>query len=363
MNAETKSLTIASVTARAVNVPLQYPVRTSVGIVATSPLVLIDLTTTSGVVGRSYVFTYTPLALEATRQLVDSLGGAIKGQAVSPVDIERYFSQRLRLVGKTGIALMACAGIDMALWDALAVAQGVPLVTLLGGTPRPLPAYDSHSIDGKALGVERAARARDEGYQAIKTKIGYATLEEDLEIVRALRKVTGPVMSIMVDFNQGLTVPEATRRIQVLQDEGLAWVEEPTLQEDYRGHAAIRAKSTVPIQMGENWLGVDEMAKALDAGACDLGMPDAMKIGGVTGWLRAASLAQVRGIPMSSHIFQEVSAHLLAVTPTAHWLERMDLAGPILERPLAFSEGRATVSTEPGTGIRWNEDAVARHLT
>ena len=203
--------------------------RTSVSIVATSPLVLIDLNTTSGVVGRPYVFTYTPLALEATRQLVATLGGAIEGQAVSPADIERYFLQRLRLVGKTGIALMACAGIDMALWDVLAVAQRVPLVTLLGRTPRPLPAYDSHNMDGKALGVERAARARDESYQSIKTKIGYATLEEDLEIVRVLRKVTGPLMSIMVDYNQGLTVPAATRRIQVLQDEGLVWVEEPTL--------------------------------------------------------------------------------------------------------------------------------------
>ena len=124
-----------------------------------------------------------------------------------------------------------------------------------------------------------------------------------------------------------------------IQEEGVAWVEEPTLQENYRGHASIRGKLTVPIQMGENWCGVDEMMNALDANARDLAMPDAMKIGGVTGWLHAVSLAQVRGIPMSSHIFQEVSAHLMAVTPTAHWLERMDFAGPILDpcSPAGFS--------------------------
>ena len=115
--------------------------------------------------------------------------------------------------------------------------------------------------------------------------------------------------------------------------------------------------------MGENWCGPDEMTKALDAGACDLAMPDAMKIGGVTGWLRAAAIAQTRGIPMSSHIFQEVSAHLLAVTPTAHWLERMDLAGPILASPLRFDGGVAQPSHEPGSGVTWNEDAVARYLT
>jgi mandelate racemase len=352
---------IASVTARSVNVPLKYPVRTSVGIVATAPLVLIDIATDAGTVGRAYLFTYTPLALAATRQMVEELGRAIVGQPVAPFDIDKFFSQRLRLLGKTGVALIACAGIDMALWDALAIAAGVPLVTLLGGHPRTVPAYDSHSMDGIALGVERAARARDEGHKVIKTKIGYPTLQEDLEVVRALRKAVGAELEILVDFNQGLTVPEAVRRIYALEGEGVGWVEEPTLQEDYRGHAAIRQKVALPIQMGENWCGPDEMMKALDAGACDLAMPDAMKIGGVTGWLRAAALAQARGIPMSSHIFQEISAHLLAVTPTAHWLERMDLAGPILEEPLRFENGCAQVGPRPGVGLSWKESAVAQY--
>lgn len=362
MEHEKNALLIADVRARAVNVPLEYPVRTSVGVVSTAPLVLIDITAHSGVVGRAYVFTYTPMALEATRQMVLTLGESIKDRPLSPFDIDQYFSQRLRLLGRTGIAMMACAGIDMAVWDALSVAKGVPLVELLGGSRREIPAYDSHSMDGEDLGVMRAARARDEGYKAIKTKIGYATVQEDIRIVRALRKVAGADMEIMVDYNQSLSVPEANRRIHVLQGEGVAWVEEPTLQEDYAGHAAIRVKANIPIQMGENWLGIDEMTKAIDAKACDLAMPDVMKIGGVTGWLRAAALAQVHGIPMSSHIFQEFSVHLLAVTPTAHWLERMDLAGPILAQPLQFENGKARIGKEPGAGIQWNESAVARFL-
>ena len=164
----------------------------------------------------------------------------------------------------------------------------------------------------------------------------------------------------MVDYNQGLTVPEAIRRIRALEGEGIAWVEEPTHQEDLRGHAAIRAKVGVAVQMGENWCGVEAMAQALDAGACDLAMPDVMKIGGVTGWMRAAALAQIRGIPMSNHIFQEFSAHLLAGSPTAHWLERMDLAAPVLESSVRFENGFAHIADTPGVGIRWNEDAVSR---
>ncbi|HEY4068537.1 MAG TPA: enolase C-terminal domain-like protein [Burkholderiaceae bacterium] len=355
-------LTITAVRARAVNVPLEFPVRTSVGIVATAPLVLIDLTASDGTIGRAYVFTYTPLALRATREMVAALGAAVVNRPLAPFDLDRFFAQRLRLLGRSGIALMACAGIDMAAWDALAVARGLPLVELLGGTRRAIPAYDSHSMDGEELGVRRAAVAREQGYRAIKTKIGYATLAEDLRIVRALRRATGPDIQIMVDYNQGLTVPEALRRMHALADEGVAWVEEPTLQEDYAGHAAIRAKTQLPVQMGENWCGVEEMSKAFAAGACDLAMPDVMKIGGVTGWLRAATLAQAHNVPMSSHIFQEISAHLLAVTPTAHWLEHMDLAGPVLEPSLRFEGGVAHLADAPGVGLRWNEPAIAGFL-
>lgn len=352
---------VTGINARSVNVPLEYPVKTSVGIVATAPLVLIDLQTSTGAVGRAYVFTYTPMALEATRQMVLSLGNAIQGKPLSPIDIDQLFSQKLRLLGRTGIALMACAGIDMAAWDALAVAQNLPLVQVLGGSIRPIKAYDSHSMDGLEVGLLRAEQSVANGFEAIKTKIGYSTLQEDLQIVRALRKAIGPKAQLLVDYNQGLSTPEAVRRIHALEDEGISWVEEPTLQEDYSGHARIRNQVRLPIQMGENWCGPDEMQKALTAGACDLAMPDVMKIGGVTGWLRAAALAQAHGVPMSSHIFQEFSVHLLAVTPTCHFLERMDLAGPILQEPLTFKDGSATPPDVPGAGITWNEEAVQRY--
>ena len=352
---------ITSLTARAVNVPLDYPVRTSVGTVAAAPLVLIDIGTDTGIVGRSYLFTYTPLALAATRELLGALGEALTGCPAAPAEIDRLLEGRFRLLGATGLVRMAMAGIDMALWDAAAQRLGVPLVEMLGGARRPIPAYDSHSMDGEALAVERAKRAVEQGFAALKTKIGYATLAEDIRVIRAIRAAIGDGVEILVDYNQSQSVPEAIRRGKALEGEGVAWIEEPTRQEDYQGHARIRDALALPVQMGENWFGIDEMTKALDAGATDLAMPDAMKIGGVTGWLRAAALAQSRGIPMSSHIFQEVSCHLMAVTPTAHLLERMDLAAPILDRPLRFEAGCAVIPDRPGTGIGWNEAAVERY--
>ncbi|MRT27789.1 enolase C-terminal domain-like protein [Herbaspirillum sp. CAH-3] len=356
------NVTIRSLRVRAVNVPLEYPVKTAVGIVATSPLILIDLETSANVTGRAYVFTYTPTALKATGQMVKDLEQILVGQPLAPYELDRLLCARFRLIGTTGLVRMAMAGIDMAAWDALAKLHEVPLVTLLGGTPKKIPAYDSHSMDGIEVGSKRAAEAAERGYQAIKTKIGYQTLDEDLKIVRTLRSIIGDEVQLMVDYNQGLTIPEAIRRGKALEQENIAWIEEPTLQQDYEGHAAIRQALNIPVQMGENWFGPDEMAKAINAGASDFAMPDLMKIGGVTGWLRAAALAEQKGIPLSSHIFQEFSAHLLAVSPTCHWIERMDLAGAITEPTLQFKDGQAIVPDMPGAGLSWRESEIAKYL-
>ncbi|MDN4575701.1 mandelate racemase [Pandoraea cepalis] len=357
-----EDIQITGLRARAVNVPLQYPVKTAVGTVATSPLVLIDLLTNANVTGHAYVFTYTPLALKPTLQMVEALGTLIKGMPLSPHDIDRAFNARFRLIGNTGIVRIATASIDMAVWDAKAKAQRLPLVELLGGKARPLPSYDSHSMDDVELGTKRAHDAVEAGFKAVKTKIGYATLDYDLKVVRALKRVTGESAQLMVDYNQGLSVPEAKRRGRALEAEGIAWIEEPTLQQDYAGHASIREALKIPIQMGENWFGPDEMQKAVDSGACDFCMPDLMKIGGVTGWMKASAIAEQRSLPMSSHIFQEFSAHVLAVSPTAHLLEKMDMAGPVLQSDLQFKDGQAHFGNEAGAGIRWNEDAVSRFL-
>jgi mandelate racemase len=355
-----EDIRITGVRARAVNVPLKYPVKTAVGIVATSPLVLIDLLTNANVTGHAYVFTYTPLALKPTLRMVEELEAIVKDMPLSPFAIDRAFDARFRLIGNTGLLRMAASGIDMAAWDAKAKAHRLPLVELLGGKARPVPAYDSHSMDGVELGTQRAKDAVEAGFKAIKTKIGYATLDDDLNVVRALKQITGESVQLMVDYNQGLSVPEAKRRGRALEAEGIAWIEEPTLQHDYAGHASIREALTIPVQMGENWFGPDEMQKAIDSGACDFCMPDLMKIGGVTGWMKAAAMAEQRGLPMSSHIFQEFSAHVLAVSPTAHFLERMDLAGPILEPVLQFHDGHAHIGSEAGAGIRWREAEVNR---
>lgn len=356
------SIKITKLESRAVNVPLTYPIHTAVGTVATAPLLLLDLHTDAGVIGHSYLFAYTPLALKALKHMTDDLASLVIDQNLSPVDIEHMLSKRLCLLGFTGLVRMAAAGIDMAAWDALAKSRDLPLVELLGGSLRAIQAYDSHSMDGESLATSRAVDAAKAGFTAAKTKIGYKTLAEDLRVIRSMREAVGDDFSIMVDYNQSLDVPEAIRRGLALQQEGITWIEEPTAQYDYQGHAQIAAELNVPIQIGENWFGPEEMFKAIQTKACNLAMPDLMKIGGITGWQRAASLAQQFSLPLSSHLFQEFSAHMLAVSPTAHWLERLDIAGAVVEPTLTFVNGSAVIPDLPGAGIVWKEREISKYL-
>jgi mandelate racemase len=356
------SLTLRSLTARKVNVEMSRPLQTSSGVIRTCPLVLIDLQTEEGLTGRSYLFCYAPLALAPVASLVQSLEASLRGDPVAPLAIEQKLQRQFRLLGPQGLTGMAMAGIDMAAWDALAKAAGLALVRLLGGAPRPIPAYDSLGMNGLEVGMQQAAESVAAGFKALKVKIGYPDLRSDLEVIRGIRGVIGAEAQLMVDYNQSLPVPEAIRRIRALDDEGLAWIEEPTLHDDFAGHARIAREARTAIQLGENWWGPHDLAKSLAAGASDLAMPDVMKIGGVTGWLRMAALTEAAGLPVSSHIFPEFSAHLLAVTPSCHWLEYMDLANPILAQPTRIQGGLAQIPETPGAGVEWNEEAVRRFL-
>jgi len=326
------------------------PHRTASGAVTESPLVLTDLVTDDGIIGHSIVFTYTADALEPTASFIRNLEPLLKGEPLAPAEIEHKLARRFRLLGTQGLVGMALAGIDMALWDALARTHGVSLVRLLGGIEKPIPAYGAVGYDGAAASAHAAEDWAKRGFKGVKAKIGYPELKEDLEVIRAIRSAVGPGVAIMVDYNQSLTPVAAIERLRALDHEGLTWVEEPTLAHDYEGHASIAREVKVPIQCGENWWGALDVRHAISAQASDYIMLDAMKIGGVTGWLRAAALAEVHGIPVSSHLWPELSAQLLSLTGTAHWLEYADWWNSILAEPLPIENGMAI--PQPA-GINW----------
>ena len=350
--------TILEFLVRPVRVPLSEPHQTASGTVAESPLVLTDVVLDCGVVGHGMVFTYTPAALEPTAALIRNIGTLLRGEPLAPAASEQMLARRFRLLGTQGLVGMALAAIDMALWDALARSHETSLLRLLGGIEKPIPVYGAVGYDGAEGSARVAGQWAERGFTGVKAKIGYPTVAEDVAVVRAMRRTVGDTVAIMVDYNQSLDPSEAVQRMRVLDDEGVSWVEEPTLAHDHAGHARVAREARTPIQCGENWWGLLDMQHAIDAGACDYVMPDVMKIGGVSGWMRASALAQARALPLSSHLWPEASAQLLCATPTAHWLEYTDWWNPILRQPLRIEGGMADVGGVIGSGVEWDEEAV-----
>ena len=352
---------IESVKVRAVNVPLARPMRTASGNLPSAPLVLLDIRASDGATGCAYLFAYKLGMVKALAEIVRAVGEEVIGHPANPHSVGQHIERSFRLLGRQGLVALAMSGIDMALWDILARSQDLPVARLLGGIERPIPAYDSFGIIDVIADRGELERSMQRGFRGIKIKIGGGTLEADVARVKAVRDVIGAEIALMVDYNQSLDPAEACRRIARLQAFDLLWVEEPVLAEDLAGHCHVRAATGVRIQTGENWTFPGEMEKAIRAGASDYAMPDLQKIGGITGWVKAAALAEAANLPVSSHAFVEASAHVLAVTPTAHWLEFLDKAAPILQEPAVVAPDGTVIARGPGLGLAWDEAAVARY--
>jgi mandelate racemase len=344
-------------------VPLNFVLGTSQAIIRQVPLLLIDVETEEGITGRSYLFCYMSAVASAIVSLFAEIETQTKGVRATPAALWEKLIRRFTLIGVQGVVRMAIAGFDTAIWDAAALAAKQPLCRLLGGQPRPVRAYNSCGLgimaDKGALAAE-AEKLLARGFGGVKLRLGYPTLEEDLAAVRAVKKRIGPGVLLMVDYNQALSLDDALVRGRALDGEGVYWLEEPIRHDDYAGAAKLR-ELNVPIQIGENFNGPLGMTAAIEANACDYVMPDLERIGGVTGWTQAAELAAQRKLEMSSHLFPEVSAHLLTVTPTCHFLEYVDWADVLVEQPLVIKDGHAIVPDRPGNGMIWNKSAIERH--
>jgi len=357
-------LTVRAIRATPVEIPLNFVLGTSMGAVRAAPLLLINLETEEGVTGRTYLFCYLRAAAPAIVSLLSEVERVVQGERVDPAALWAKLARRFTLIGVQGIVRMAMSGFDVACWDALGQAAKLPLAALLGAEPRAIPAYNSCGLglmdDLGALAAE-AETLLTGGFRALKLRLGYPTVVEDIAAVHAVRQRIGDTVALMVDYNQALVVDEALKRGRALDAENIYWLEEPIRHDDYAGAALLARELKTPVQIGENFSLTQAMAMALERKAADYVMPDLERIGGVTGWRQAADLAAVNHVKMSSHLFPEVSAHLLTVTPTAHWLEYVDWANAILEEPLRIVDGSAVVSSRPGNGLTWNGDAVRRY--
>ena len=358
------TLTLRSVDVRVVVVPLKRPVVSRVGLFDEWPMILIDLYTEEGIVGRSYLEPYLKHSARYLVPALHDLAAARAGQPLRPLDDFHNGRRSLNLVGYEGVTMIAVAGLDMAAWDALAKAAGMPLAVLLGGSLAPVPAYNSNGLwltDVAALGTQASELVAEGGFTALKLRLGRDRLQDDLEAIKTIRRAVGDDVKLMVDFNQGLSLGDALHRCHALDDQGLYWFEEPITYDNFAGYAQLTRELRTPVQLGENFYGPRDLFQAIEMRAGDYMMPDLMRIGGVSGWLRAVPIAAAAGIQVSTHLYPEVAAHLMRVTETAHWLEWQDWGDPVVAEPFEVKSGHVIIPDRPGSGLAWNESAVTRY--
>jgi mandelate racemase len=356
------SLTFKSIRARPVVLKLKRPIVARIATITDWPLILIDLYTEEGVIGRSYIEPYSAKTMRYLVPALQDFGALLKGRPVAPLELYDAARKSLHFVGYQGLSMIAVSGLDMAAWDALGKAAGLPLCVLLGGSVGPVPAYNSNGLwlhKPKAVAAEAKELREEGGFRALKLRLGRERVQDDLAALQAVRDAVGEDVSLMVDFNQGLHLGEALQRCHMIDDFGLAWIEEPIVYDNLDGYTQLAAELKTPIQIGENFYGPRDLYKAIQSKACDYVMPDFMRIGGVTGWMRAAAIAGAAGLPTSTHLYPEVAAHVMRATETAHWLEWQDWADPILQQPYEIKNGLLHIPDVPGVGLEWNEEAVA----
>ncbi len=328
--------------------------------------VLVFLETDAGLVGEGLVFALNNQRLPVINEMVRSLEPLVLG--LDP-ELGGSFSARafrdIGFLGRSGVAVIGVAGVDNALWDLRGKAAGLNVARLIGACTAAVPAYHSGGLwIGRSIDElqREAAGFVAQGWRAMKMRIGKPRAEDDVARVRAVRETIGPDIGLMVDSNQQLTVPRAIRLGRMLEEFNLTWFEEPIPYHDHAGEAEIAAALDMPVASGETEYtsrGMFEMARQRSA---DILMPDLQRMGGPTEFLKAAHIAEAFNIPVSSHLFPEMSLALLAAVPNAICLEYMPWCEPAYrERITLDAQGRAVVPDRPGWGFGFDTEAIERY--
>ena len=225
--------------------------------------------------------------------------------------------------GTTGLATLGIAAIDTALWDCLGKTLEVPCWQIWGGCHDKIPAYGMLgwiNYDEEQL-KQRCEQAMEQGYRALKLKVGFPTLKEDIKRVQFVRKIIGEDLRLMVDANQVLTVGEAIMRGKAFEDLGCYWFEEPIAAHDLEGYRRIAAELSIQLATGENLFGPHDFGRFLKNDAVDIVQPDLRRSGGPTALLEIGHLAHALNIPYASHGGGAAHMNVMACLPNTIYVE------------------------------------------
>jgi L-alanine-DL-glutamate epimerase-like enolase superfamily enzyme len=354
---------ITDIVVHRLSVPLPKPVRTARHDHAHADTVLVEMRSDAGLVGSGYCFAFGPRKAAALAALVEDFAEIYRGHAAAPQARFAEAWRGMHFIGHTGLALIALSALDSACWDLAARGAEQPLFRYLGGDRTRVPTYASSGlwIDYSIDEMLREAEAfRAQGHRAMKMRVGRSDPEQDVERVRIVRDALGGDAALLADVNQGWDEATAIRIGRRLEPHGLYWLEEPLPYEDLEGCARVAAALDMRIATGETDYGSLGMKRHLEARAADVLMPDLQRMGGPSEFMRAAALCQAWHQPVSSHLFTETSAHLLAALPNALILEHMSWWQDLFTEPLTIDGGCVVLSEKTGIGLDLSQSALKR---
>ncbi len=280
---------------------------------------------------------------------------------------ERLQGSMLHWVGRAGVTTMALAAVDIALWDIVAQAAGLPLCQMLGGHKvETTPAYNTdggwlHLSDDDLLAS--TSRLVEEGWRAVKVKVGHADPARDLRRVRAVRRLLGDDIALMIDANHRWDRATALEWAPRFDDLGLRWLEEPLHPDDLPGHAHLAARIRTPIALGEHLYSRLAFRDAVDQRAVTYIQVDVTRVAGVSEWLDVAGLAAAHGLPVVPHAgdMGQVHQHLVAATPAATAIEYIPWTRELFEDPITARDGCVLVPQRPGAGTAMRPQMFAAY--
>jgi L-alanine-DL-glutamate epimerase-like enolase superfamily enzyme len=300
-----------------------------------------------------------PAQFAHAKEIADRLLGE------DPSDIAKVYDKLLwagASVGRSGVATQAIAAIDIALWDLKAKRASLPLAKLIGAHRDSVRTYNTSGgfLHAPIEEVkERASQSLAAGVGGIKIKVGQPDVRADLARLAAVREHLGEDVPLMIDANQQWDRPTALRFGRAVEDLGLVWIEEPLDAYDAEGHAQLAAALDTPIATGEMLSSVAEHVRLIEARAADIIQPDAPRVGGITPFLRLATLADHAGLQLAPHFAMEIHLHLAATYPREPWVEHFEWLDPLFNERLEIRDGRMIVPDRPGLGFTLSEQAKA----
>lgn len=357
--------TIDEVTCSFLTIPLERPLVTAAFPIPAIDTALVQVRTKDGHEGVAWSFAFGRGRVASLVRLVEDLGElALGADALGPEALWSRMADAVGFIGRRGIAALAMSALDTACWDIAGKAAGLPVYRLLGGYRNRIETYASQGLWLDRTVDELAEEARelvDAGFTAVKMRAGLPDPMEDVRRVQRVREAIGPDVKLMIDANQAWDLKRTLRMADLFQEHDIFWLEEPMPHGDVEAYAVAAPAMPMPLCTGESNYLKDELLRLAQRRATDYVMPDLMRMGGVTEWMKATRVCEAFGLPVTPHLFMEHSSHLACAAPNAVWQEHQPWWQPIMEEPLPVVDGCIELSEEPGFGIRLSASAVDRY--